>query len=164
MARLVQDSTASSQTLSPVTRSSDTNAEAAGDVPDDCRRCGVCCFSASQTYVRVSGDDWTRLGTLADEFAHFVGHLAYMRMHAGHCAALRLGRDDDGAGEFFCTVYERRPQACRDLARGSPECGGERATKHASILATHGPPRRVGSERQPDPSAGVSGDARPAGA
>ena len=31
--------------------------------------------------------------------------------------------------EFFCTIYERRPQVCRDLARGSPECDGERALK-----------------------------------
>jgi Fe-S-cluster containining protein len=31
--------------------------------------------------------------------------------------------------DYFCTIYERRPQICRDLARGSPECEGERALK-----------------------------------
>jgi uncharacterized protein len=43
----------------------------------------------------------------------------------------------DAAGEhdFFCTIYERRPQICRDLARGSPECEGERATKESTRLA-----------------------------
>jgi hypothetical protein len=82
------------------------------------------------TYVRVTGDDWERLGADADRVAHFVGNRAYMRMSAaGHCAALEVRTAADGAREFFCTVYERRPQVCRDLARGSPECEGERATK-----------------------------------
>ena len=27
----------------------------------------------------------------------------------------------------LCGIYETRPQICRDLARGSPECEGERA-------------------------------------
>jgi Fe-S-cluster containining protein len=49
-----------------------------------------------------------------------------MRMVEGHCAALHVDR---AAGRFVCTIYETRPKACRDLARGSPECLGELATK-----------------------------------
>jgi Fe-S-cluster containining protein len=79
--------------------------------------------------VRVSGDDWTRLGGAAEQVAQFVGNRAYMRMRDGHCGALELRTGADGATEFFCTIYERRPQICRDLARGSPECAGEIAVK-----------------------------------
>lgn len=79
--------------------------------------------------MRVTGDDWERLGVEAERTAHFIGHRAYMKMSDGHCAALDVRTAADGAREFFCTVYERRPQVCRDLARGSPECEGELLAK-----------------------------------
>ncbi len=101
--------------------------------PAECRRCGVCCFSESPTYVRVSGTDWTRLGAKAEACAQFIGNRAFMRMRAGHCAALKVERDATGTVGFFCTVYEDRPQACRDLDRGSPECGGELAMKTVAV-------------------------------
>ena len=115
-----------------------TSVQAVSTPPMDCLRCGVCCFSPSDRFVRVTGEDWTRLGEDAERVAHFAGrgNEAFMRMTDGHCAALELRRVAAGAGksvevstEFFCTIYERRPQICRDLARGSPECAGERAIK-----------------------------------
>lgn len=77
----------------------------------------------------VTGADWTRLGVDAERLAHFTGrgNEAYMKMTAGHCAALDIRPDASGQLEYFCTIYDRRPQICRDLARGSPECEGERA-------------------------------------
>jgi Fe-S-cluster containining protein len=75
----------------------------------------------------VTGPDWTRLGDTAERLAHFIGHRAYMKMTDGHCAALSLRATPAGEPEYFCTVYENRPQICRDLARGSPECEGERS-------------------------------------
>lgn len=97
--------------------------------PPDCQRCGVCCFSKLETYVRVTGDDWSRLGVEADRVAHFIGHRAFMKKERDHCAALAVREHPDGAREFFCTVYAARPQTCRDLGRGSPECEGEIALK-----------------------------------
>lgn len=93
--------------------------------PAGCLACGACCFSQLPTYVRVSGEDWTRLGGKAEAVAHFIGHRAYMRMSHGHCAALAVRGEAGGATEFFCTVYADRPQVCRDLARGSAECAAE---------------------------------------
>ena len=93
--------------------------------PTDCLRCGACCFSPSDQFVRVTGEDWTRLGEAAGRVAHFVGNRAFMRMSEGHCAALEIRRAGDGGAEYFCTLYDRRPQICRDLARGSAECEGE---------------------------------------
>lgn len=101
------------------------------DLPSDCLRCGACCHSAAERFVRVTGADWTRLGEEAERLAHFIGrgNEAYMKMSGGHCAALEVRAGADQATEYFCTIYERRPQICRDLARGSPECEGERAVK-----------------------------------
>ena len=79
--------------------------------------------------MRVTGDDWSRLGEAAESIAHFIEHRAYMKMTDSHCAALDVRRRTDGAPEFFCTIYDRRPQVCRDLARGSPQCEGERSAK-----------------------------------
>ena len=79
--------------------------------------------------MRVSGSDWARLGPKAETLAHFIGNRAFMRMHAGHCAALKVDRDGTGRVGFFCTIYDDRPQPCRDLDRGSPECQGELALK-----------------------------------
>lgn len=97
--------------------------------PSDCLRCGACCHSPSERFVRVTGADWTRLGELAERLAHFTGrgNEAFMKMTAGHCAALEIRFDANHQPEYFCTAYDRRPQICRDLARGSPECAGERA-------------------------------------
>lgn len=90
--------------------------------PASCRRCGACCFSPSALHVRVTGDDWSRLGAQAEDVAQFIGNRAYMRMSGGHCSALAVS---EGGTEFSCIVYETRPQICRDLARGSPQCAGE---------------------------------------
>jgi Fe-S-cluster containining protein len=95
--------------------------------PPDCRACGVCCFSTLDRYVAVSGDDYERLGDDAETKVRFIENRAYMRMVGGRCAALQIDR---GAG-FLCTVYDRRPQICRDLERGSPQCAGELANKSA---------------------------------
>jgi Fe-S-cluster containining protein len=102
----------------------------------DCLRCGVCCHSKLETYVRLSGDDWERLGAETERVAHFIGNRAYMRIsEPGRCAALDVRTAADGARAFFCTVYERRPQVCRDLGRGSPECEGELMAKAERVSA-----------------------------
>jgi len=93
----------------------------------ECLACGACCFSTLETYVSVTGNDYARLGDRAEELIWFEGNRAYMRMVDGHCGALRVDR---GSGHFVCTVYETRPQTCRDLARSSRACLGEIATKH----------------------------------
>ena len=99
--------------------------------PPPCLDCGTCCFSDLETSVRVSGNDHERLGTAAEGLVHFVGNRAYMRMADGHCAALRI----ELSGRFVCAVYETRPDTCRDLERGSPQCQGELSTKAGRATA-----------------------------
>ena len=86
------------------------------DFPE-CTRCAACCYSKSERYVPVTGVDYARLGDAADQLVVFWGNKAFMKMKDGHCAALRI----DGHA-FFCTVYDRRPEICRELERGSGQC------------------------------------------
>jgi len=94
---------------------------------EDCIRCGACCFSESPRHARVTGDDHARLDD--DTLVEWIGNQAFMRIghtHGiGHCAALVPAKD----GTFLCSVYDRRPQVCRDLERGSGACAGELETK-----------------------------------
>jgi len=71
----------------------------------------------------------------------WIGNAAFMRIErvAGDhgndddatpgrqkCIALRI---DPSNGSFACSIYETRPQVCRDLERGSGACRGELAAK-----------------------------------
>ena len=87
-----------------------------------CLACGTCCFSELATYVPVVGSDHTRLGDQVDVLTVFDGHRCYMRMHDGHCAALVV---DVTSQNFVCSIYETRPDVCRELERGGPACRAE---------------------------------------
>jgi Fe-S-cluster containining protein len=93
--------------------------------PEDCMRCGACCFSESPRHVRVTGDDHARLGDDAERLVVWEGNQAFMRLATlggeSACGALVLLGD----GRFACSIYARRPAVCRELGRGSPECLGE---------------------------------------
>jgi uncharacterized protein len=89
--------------------------------PDDCRRCAACCFSESARHARVTGDDHARMGDAADRLVDWIGNLAFMRLEAVNgsalhkCAALAI---DPELGTFACSIYETRPEVCRDHDRG----------------------------------------------
>ena len=61
-----------------------------------------------------------------ERLTQFIGNRVYMRMAEGHCAALTY---DSASAEFLCSIYERRPDVCRALERGSGHCAAERAEK-----------------------------------
>jgi Fe-S-cluster containining protein len=108
----------------------------------ECLECGACCFSQLDRYVRVTGEDYERLGERAEDLVSFDGHRAYLRMVDGHCAALVV---DVGSGRFVCSAYEARPRICRELERGSAECRAERELKSARpLLALSARARRAG--------------------
>ena len=100
------------------------------ETPEDCRRCGACCFSRSPRHARVTGDDHARLGADAERLvAFFDDNRAYMRLAelGGESACGALVASPHGT--FACSVYDRRPDVCRALDRGSPACAGEVAQK-----------------------------------
>jgi len=74
------------------------------------------------------GDDYERLGNEAPSVSIFIGNRCYLRMHRDHCAQLTV----DETGRFSCHIYPSRPDICRTLERGSPECAAERERKTAA--------------------------------
>ncbi len=104
------------------------------DLPE-CVECGACCFSESPRHARVTGDDYSRLDDEA--LVEWLGNEAFMRLArtdgVSHCAALEVRRGD-GSTLYLCTVYERRPQVCRDLERASGPCEGERHAKGPRLV------------------------------
>ena len=108
------------------------------EIPENCLNCGVCCFSKSGTYVRVSEADWERLGTEAERWARKVGGQAYMRMADGHCAALQITGQRGRPTMYFCEIYDKRPQVCRDLARGKAACKLELQAKAIRVAERYG--------------------------
>jgi len=108
--------------------------EGTGFVAPECLNCGACCFSTADEYVAVTGDDWSRLGAAAERWAVFGNNRAFMRMESGHCAALRLEPASllEPVAKLVCSIYETRPQVCRDLSRGSGECHGEWTLKRVT--------------------------------
>lgn len=91
----------------------------------ECQACAACCFAPHDQHVRVTGEDFSRLTVDEQErLTTWVGNRVFMRMQDGRCAALVVER-----GAWSCSIYERRPRLCRDLARGGPACEHEVATK-----------------------------------
>lgn len=76
----------------------------------------------------VTGSDYSRLADQAEHWVTWKNNRAFMRMTAGHCAALQI--EDSALGpQFVCSIYDQRPHTCRDLARGSPQCEADFVTK-----------------------------------
>lgn len=100
--------------------------------PPACLDCGACCFSPAEFYVPVSGDDWSRLGSEAEQWTHWRGNQAFMRMTDGHCVALGIAESAKEGPRFICHIYDRPPQTCRDLTRGSPQCEADRSMRHGA--------------------------------
>jgi uncharacterized protein len=98
------------------------------DVTDtpECVECGACCFSSEEDYLLVAGFDLARLAEDAERLTVSIAHRFYMKITDGRCAALALDREK---GQWLCSVYERRPDVCRWLQRGSGHCLAQRREK-----------------------------------
>jgi Fe-S-cluster containining protein len=90
----------------------------------DCRTCGACCYG-DEMWIHVMACDDERLGhqgvrhlTVLTE--HGRGYIARsMKMVGGRCIAFRDRLVDGGCG---CSIYETRPDICRDFQAGSADC------------------------------------------
>jgi Fe-S-cluster containining protein len=82
----------------------------------------------------VTGADYERIGEDAESVVTWLGNEAFMRLAGGthgtssprHCIALTANLM---TGVFGCSIYERRPQVCRDVERGQGACRFELETK-----------------------------------
>ncbi len=105
-----------------------------GDSP--CLTCGACCAALS---VGFSADETSRRGgsvptALTDPW--IPGHV---RMRGTSRAPRRCVALDGRVGEGTrCTIYERRPSPCADLAPGSAWCAEARAAHRLPPLPEPG--------------------------
>lgn len=84
-------------------------------VPGPCQSCGACC-AVSASWPRFTLEDDAALARIPDALVARDG--SGMRCSGDRCAALggEIGRATS------CTIYEARPQVCRDCEPGDPEC------------------------------------------
>jgi len=85
----------------------------------DCTACGACCVGL---LVELSPEDEARLS--ADEILSLTeidaeGRVRSMKQIGtrGPCIAL-----SSRGGRFLCSIYERRPNACREFEESSRRC------------------------------------------
>lgn len=88
-------------------------------IPADCETCGECCRSDSATFVQLNPEDVQRLGRERTRLTQQLEGQTYMKMVAGACAAL-----DTSEGLSRCSIYDKRPELCREFQQSSPECRG----------------------------------------
>ena len=98
-------------------------------VPEDCTRCGACCFSKQDDYIALFDVDVARLDAAALALTHERDGRRVMRFSEGRCEAL-VRRDD----RLVCGIYAMRPDACRWLERGSGQCRAQLAEKSERAL------------------------------
>ncbi|MEK7866090.1 MAG: YkgJ family cysteine cluster protein [Planctomycetota bacterium] len=117
------------------------------DVPYDCLACGACCLHAGG--VLLLDQDVARLaahlGLSEDQvrirYTHDGEHLRTKGRDDPACVFLDWQRQL--AGGTRCTVYEARPQVCRDYPVGGAACLRER--KNIGLPTVPQPPGQTPS-------------------
>jgi Fe-S-cluster containining protein len=113
--------------VTAVIQSGDAGSPSSTPVPD-CRTCGACCYG-DEMWIHVMERDDARLGDdavrrLTVLTRHGRGYVARsMKMEGGRCTAYRDRLPDGGCG---CSIYETRPDICREFAAGTPDCHAAR--------------------------------------
>ena len=94
-----------------------TRACARWEPPVDCHACGACCREAYHS-VTVSVRDpvvWREPALIVRN-----GHRFEILREGARCAALAVKPDE--RTRYSCTIYENRPQPCRDFAANGRHC------------------------------------------
>lgn len=96
----------------------DTKIDPAADPAISCANCEACCCRLE---VLLMGDDDVPPRFIAEDA---WGGTVMRRLDDGWCAAL-------DRNTMRCTIYERRPDVCREFAMGDSACIEERLEFHA---------------------------------
>ena len=85
------------------------------DTTFDCQSCGACC-SYSADWPRFSIEEDEQLEKIPEAFV--AADLSGMRCDGQRCLALsgEIGK------HVACTIYDIRPEVCRECMPGDPEC------------------------------------------
>jgi Fe-S-cluster containining protein len=90
--------------------------------PLDCRTCGACCVPELKLpfYVGVTERDLARLTPRFRSRNVARGSILTKVDRVGHCVCVAL--QGTVGRRVNCTIYERRPDACRQLEAGRRAC------------------------------------------
>ena len=86
-----------------------------GDRELDCQACAACCRGA---FAQVTISPQEPIISLRPELVRYRDGFFELARTDDHCAA--LASDDEMA--FTCSVYEQRPESCRNFETGSERC------------------------------------------
>jgi Putative zinc- or iron-chelating domain len=99
--------------------------------PVDCQLCGACCREAYHS-VTVSVRDpvvWKEPALIVRE-----GHRFEIRREGERCAALKVG-EPGTTPRYACSIYDNRPNPCREFAAGGRHCLDARRRVGLSVRA-----------------------------
>jgi Fe-S-cluster containining protein len=85
------------------------------NLPDDCQKCGACC-AVQKVWAEVTEEEAGRIGLPLLQRGDIEPYA--MATVDGRCIAL----EGKVLGNCSCTIYDKRPQVCRDVERGSLLC------------------------------------------
>jgi len=89
----------------------------------DCGTCGACCRDAFDVVAIEPSDPMGGHATVTR--AHLDGWRSMARV-PGSCGGTQCAALGGDGPPWRCTIYEDRPQPCRELQMGSRDCLGAR--------------------------------------
>ena len=97
--------------------------------PPDCLTCGACCASPfiGEGYIRLNPEEEKRLRRRGLPILEVVSDPEDRIVLLGtkqNCRATRVCIALSGTvgNQVACSIYEQRPELCRQFEAGSPEC------------------------------------------
>jgi len=88
-----------------------------------CLACGACCMSFRVSFYWAEAEARGLPAALTEQVNPFYACMAGTNSERPRCAALR----GDAGGQVACSVYERRPEPCREVQPGDDKCGRARS-------------------------------------
>jgi Fe-S-cluster containining protein len=88
-----------------------------------CLACGACCMSYRVSFYWAEAEARGLPAALTEQVTPFHACMAGTNARQPRCAALT----GPAGGPVACSVYEQRPEPCREVQVGDAKCLGARA-------------------------------------
>ena len=99
-----------------------------------CLSCGACCMTYRVSFYWADADARGLPPSLTEQLDHFHACMAGTNTARPRCAAVR----GEPGGPVTCSVYDQRPQACREVRIGDDKCVRARLRHGLAPLAAMG--------------------------
>jgi Fe-S-cluster containining protein len=104
---------------------------ATSDTSNPCLSCGACCMSYRVSFYWAEAEARGLPAGLTEQVNAFYSCMAGTNASQPRCAALQ----GPPGGPVACTVYEQRPDTCREVQVGDDKCTRARARHGLTPLA-----------------------------